>query len=80
MTTKGSNKKVVQTKPASPHRGRQARPLRELQAVRDGTAAHLQAALDGLVDPSIPLGAVLNAFDAAVAGLNRPREPEAAEK
>jgi hypothetical protein len=25
MTTKGSNKKVVQTKPASPHRGRQAR-------------------------------------------------------
>jgi hypothetical protein len=55
-------------------------PPRELQAVRDGTAVHLRAALDGLVDPSMPLGAVLDAFDAAVARLNRPREPGAAEK
>lgn len=55
-------------------------PPRGLQAVKDGTAAHLRAALDGLVDPLMPLGAVLDAFDVAVARLNRPREPEAAEK
>lgn len=68
--------------PRDPHVPTLAEPLppRELQAVKDGTAAHLQAALDGLVDPSMPLGAILDAFDAAVAWLNRPREPEAAEK
>lgn len=68
--------------PRGPHVPTLAEPLppRELQAVKDGTAAHLQAALDGLVDPSMPLGAVLDAFDTAVVRLNRPREPEVAEK
>ena len=68
--------------PAALHAPTLAAPLptRELRAVEDGSAMHLRAALRDQVDPSLPLGAVLDAFDAAVAWLNQPRQTGEAEK
>ncbi len=56
----------------TPHAPTLAAPLpaRTLQAVEDGSAGHLLAALRDRVDPDLSLDAVLAAFDEVVARLN----------